>query len=796
MDFKIAVRSLRRNPGFTVSAVAILALGIGANAAIFSVVHGVILQPLGYRDSDRIVSISTAFKNHGQYAQVSGPDFVDFRDQSSVFESMAVYDADVISVATKENAEFTGVAEVSPDFFQTIGIQPSEGRRFTASDQGRAQVALVSDGFWRRHFGNQPIASGHEVRLANLSLEIIGILPGGFHFPEQSATDVWIPMADNLREVSRSANNYRAIGRLKTGVSVQQAQAQLSAIAERLAKAYPDSNKDKGVFVTLLVNFTVRRVRTGLYVLFGAVVLVLLIACANIANLLLARGTSRIRELAIRAALGAGRSQLIRQLFAESVLLAVGGCLGGVLLAKAGLPTLLALAPSNVPRLDQVQIDVSVLLFCLAAAVAATFIFGLGPTLQMSRTDPNEALRFGGSRGALGSATGRLREAFVIAEVALCTVLLVSAGLLLKSFAAMVSVELGFRPESLLVAEVSVSSSGERANETLFKPLLARLSESPRVEAAAITGTLPGQSEGRSDGEYIITGQTMNDMRAGGPEAGFSVVSSSYFQALGIPLIAGRAFSERDDLKGSPVAIISKSLARQSFAHKDPLGEKILCGMDMNSMKWMRIVGVVGDVRMDSPTQPPTAEIYMPYLQHPRADWNVIVKARAHPLSLSETFRADVRKLAPEASVKVTTMENHLASVVSTPRFSSILTSAFAALALILAMMGIYGVMAYSVIQQTAEIGIRIALGADRGAVLRMVLQRALKLTSIGLIAGCAGAIAATRILKSQLFGISATDPSTYALVLILLAAVSILASYIPAFRASRTEPLTALRQE
>ncbi len=796
MDLNIALRSLRRNLAFTVLAVIILGLGIGANTAIFSVVHGVILRRLPYHDPDRIVSITTAFKNRGRYGQVSGPDFADFLNQSTAFVSMAVYDAGVTSVVSNSSAEFAGVAEVSQDFLQTIGVQPIEGRPFARSDHGKAEVALVSESFWQRHFGNQPLTSGRSLRIMNISLEIIGILPEGFHFPEESATDVWIPIADNLQQVSRSAQNYRAIGRLKAGVSVRQAQAQLTAIAERLSRAYPGSNTNKGVFLTQLVNFTVRNVRTSLYILLGAVALVLLIACANIANLLLARGAGRVRELAIRAALGASQLRLIRQLFVESLVLAGAGCAAGILFARAGLPALLALAPKYVPRLDQVRMDPSVLLFCIATGAAASFLFGLVPAFQASRIDPNEGLRAGGSRGIIGGATGTLRQVFVAAEVALCMILLVSAGLLLKSFVAMTSVDLGFHPERLLVAEVSVSTSGQHADEMLFKPLLDRLLNSPQVESAAITRTLPGQADTRSDGQYIVTGQTMNDFKTGGPEAGFSVISPAYFQTMSIPVIAGRTFSDRDDPNAAPVAMVSESLARRSFPRQDPVGQSILCGMDRNSTKWMKIVGVVADVRMDSPTQPDTSEIYMPYLQHPSADRNVIVKARANPLSFAAAFRKHVRELAPDASVKLTTMENHLASVVSTPRFSSILVSAFAALALVLAVIGIYGVMAYSVSQRTAEIGLRIALGADRSDVLRMVLRETFKLTSIGLIAGSAGAIAATRVLKSQLFAISPTDPQTYAFVLILLAGVSILAGYVPAWRASRTEPLTALRQE
>ncbi|MGA8027653.1 MAG: ABC transporter permease [Bryobacteraceae bacterium] len=796
MDLKFALRSLRRDPGFTLLAIIILALGIGANTAIFSVVDAVILRPLAYRDPDRIVAITSTFKHGGKYNHVSGPDFVDLRNQSSAFESMAAYQADVTSVVTNSSAEFAGMAEVSKDFFKTLGIEPVQGRGFIASDwKGKpADIALVSESFWERHFGNQPFSSGRTLKVMSTSFDIIGILPFGFHFPEESATDVWAPFQEQPDQTSRSSGNYMVIGKLKPGASLQQAQAQLTAIADRLSKAYPSANKDKSALVSPLVSFTVRNVRTILYVLLGAVVLVLLIACANVANLLLARASGRIREFAIRAALGAGQGRLVRQLLVESLLLAGAACLGGVAIAKAALPVLVTLAPKYVPRLDQVRMDASVLLFCIAAAVVASFLFGLAPAFQASRIDPNEGLRVGGARGILGGATGRLRQLFVTAEVALCMVLLVSAGLLLRSFSAMTQVDLGFRPERLLVAEVSVPTSGERANEILFKPLLDRLSSSPRIESAALARTVPGERD--SWGSYIIAGQTAKDFTISSPQAGFSIVSPAYFQTMGIPLMGGRSFSDRDDRNAPPVAIISQNLARRSFPKQDPIGQTIFCGLDLVSMKWMKIVGIVRDVRMDSPAQPPEAEIYMPYLQHPRADFSVIVKAGANPLSLAPVVREKVRELNTEASVKLTTMENQLATVVSTPRFSSVLVSVFAGLALVLAIIGIYGVMAYSVSQRTAEMGLRMALGAERADVVQMVLGQALKLTSIGLIAGLAGAAAAARILKSQLFGVSASDPKTYGLMILVLAAVSILASYLPALRASRTEPLDALRQE
>ncbi|HEY3940799.1 MAG TPA: ABC transporter permease [Bryobacteraceae bacterium] len=802
MDTKFALRSLARSPGFTLLAIAILALGIGANTAIFSVVHSVILRPLGYPDPDRLVSISTVFRNRSNYGQVSGPDFLDWRSQTSAFASMAAYSSGVTSVVTTAGAdsysEFTGVAEISEDFLRALGVQPIQGRAFTREEwiPGKAHAALVSASFWQRHFGDAAFSGGHTVKSWGGASEIVGILPAGFHFPEESGTEIWLPFSENLASTNRGGHNYRVVGRLKRGVTVEQAQVQLSALGERLAKAYPGTNKGTSSFVTPLVNFTVRNVKTSLYVLLAAVALVLAIACANVANLLLARGAGRVRELAIRAALGAGRARIVRQLLVESLLLGAAGCGAGVLLAKAVLPLLVAAAPRFVPRLDQVTVDLQVLLFCAGCGFAASLLFGLAPAFQASRVDPSQGLR-GNARGVLGSVTGRLRRVFVTAEVALCMILLVSAGLLLKSFSALTSVDMGFRPNRLLVAELSVPVvSSDRANEVFYKPLLARLSTIPGVQAAALTQTLPGETDTRSDGSYVISGQSLNDMRLGGPEAGFSVVSADYFNAMKIPLAEGRTFSDRDDASALPVAIISEALARRPFARRDPVGQTILCGLDLTSMKWMKIVGVVRDVHMDGPAKAPGAEIYMPYLQHPRQNARVIVRAGENPLSLAAAVRRKVRTMNPEASLKLSTMENHLATVVSTPRFSSELISVFAGLAMLLAVIGIYAVLAYAVTQRTAEIGLRVALGAPREQILRMVLGQALKLTGIGIVVGGFGAIAVTRLLQSQLFHVSTEDPATYLTMIALLTSVALAASYLPAWRASRIEPLKALREE
>jgi len=794
MDLRIAFRSLRRSPGFTFLAVVMLALGIGANTAVFSVVYAVLLRPLNYRNPDRIVSINNTFKSAVGFGQISGPDFLDISHRATAFQSLAAYDSGIEGVVTNGSAELSGVAGVSKDFLATIGIDPLQGRGFTATDYlaRTPAVALVSAGFWDRHFGNTAFAPGRTLKMEDLVLDIVGILPAGFHFPDGAQTQVWIPITNDLGREDRSAHNFRVIGRLKPGVTLSQARAQLTAIASELQREYPASNKDEGLFVTRLVDFNVRGVKSLLYTLFGAVALVLLIACANVANLLLARGTVRLREIAIRAALGAGKARIARQLFIENLVLAGAGCLAGVLLAEFALPVLLTMTPEYVPRIQNAGIDLPVLLFCAGAAFLASVLFGMAPVWKASRINPNEGLRVGGSHGIVGGAAGKLRQAIVTAEIALCLILLVSAGLLLTSFSNLINVNLGFRPEQLLVAEINVPAGPQQANQRVFTPLLERLSNVPGVQSAALTRTLPGETDTRSWGGYIVSGQTMSALQNGGPQAGFSVISPDYFRTLRIPLIAGRVFTARDNVAAEPVAIINETLARQSFPRQNPIGQTILCGMDSASMKWMKIVGVVADTRMDGPAQTPRPEIYMPYLQHPRSDFHLVLRAGVFGNQLREI----VRQLDPDASLKITTMESHLASVLSAPRFSSTLVGIFAGLALLLAVIGIYGTVSYSVAQRTAELGLRVALGADRTSIIGLVLRQSVKFTVLGLLFGIAGAALATRVLQSQLFGISSSDPLTYTLTFAFLAAVSLAAGYLPAWRACRIDPMQALRQE
>jgi putative ABC transport system permease protein len=799
MKIRFALRSLAKNPGFAGLVVLVLALGIGANTAIFSVVNSVLLRPLDFHEPDRIVTLTSAWKNGGRFGQVSTPDFHDWHDQSTAFSAMAKYNQDEVSVVAGKSAEYAGFALVSREFFAAMDVTPKLGRPFSGDDyrKGAAPVILVSEAFWRRHFAGQTPDGHQTVRAVSKVFPIAGVLPAGFRFPGE--TEIWAPDSIFEDTASRSGHNNRVVARLKQGISLEQAQAQMTAIGARLAEAYPESNKNKNVGVTRLQDYTVRNIQLTLYVLLGSVGLVLLIACANVANLLLARATARSREVAIRAAMGASRLQIIGQLFIESLLLSVISGIAGVLLAHWWLSALILLAPKGVPRLDEVSIDGSVLAFALGVSVLASLLFGLAPAMKVSHVDPVEALRQGGTRGVVSGSSARLRQVFVVAEVSLCVVLVVCAGLLLRSVSSLAGVDLGFEPENILTAELGTGVAGDaearRVTEGYFLELLTRVLATPGVQSAALTDRLPLDAS-HSDGSYIVEGQTLKDFSVSSPQAGFTFASTGFARTLGMRVTRGRDFGEQDTLDHPPTVMVSEALAKAAFPNRDPLGRKILCGKDEESMKWMTIVGVVSDAHLDGAATRAQPEMYMPVLQHPSSDFVLLVKTSGDPMAMSETVRRISRELNADVPVRFNTLESKLADSVASPRFLSLLLSLFAGLALCLALVGVYAVMAYAVAQRSAEVGPRMALGAERRDVLSLILGQAFKLTAVGLGIGLVAAALASRVLRSFLFGVTAADPATYATTILLLAAAGILAGYIPAWRASRIDPLEALRQE
>ena len=800
MDLKFALRSLLKNPGFTLLAVLVMALGIGANTAVFSVVNAVLLKPLAYSNPDRIVTLSSLWRKSGGHGQVSAPDYHDWQRQSSAFAAMAYYQNDETSVTAGSSAEYGQVAMVTPEFFRVFALEPVLGRSFTPEEQkaGGTAVVLISQSFWQSHFGGNARALGQTVKMLDKTFSIVGVLPGGFHFPEK--TDIWFPASTFEETESRSAHNYRVVGRLKPDVTLEQAQAQMTSIGTRLEQQYPASNKGKNVAVFRMRDEMVRNVQLTLYLLLGAVALVLLIACANVANLLLAKATTRTREIAIRAAVGASRGRIICQLITESMLMALAAGVAGLILAVWGSAALVALAPTDVPRLAETGIDGWVLAFTLGVSVIASLLFGLAPALHASRVDLNDALKQGGGRAAVGGGAGRMRGALVVAEIALSVILLAGAGLLIKSFNALHNVALGFHPEHVLVMETSVPASdlksAQRATR-FYKDFLRDVAALPGVVASGATRATPGHTA--SDGSYWLDHlPPEGQLNVSAPQAVFSNVTPGAFQTLGIPLRKGRDFNDGDTYEAPFTAIVNEALVRKSFPGQDPVGRVIFCGMDMESMKGMTIVGIVGDVRQYGPAHEPSPEIYMPYEQHPQPSTalSVIVKTTSDPGLLQETLRRKTRERSPEVPVKFTTMDASLAENVAAPRFRTLVLGIFATLAVCLAMAGVYGVMAYLVSQRSNEIGLRMALGASPRDISGLVLREGMLLAGAGLLLGLAGAMAATRLLTSVLFEVKPGDPMTYAAVAVLLAVAALAASYIPAHRASKVDPLIALRQE
>jgi predicted permease len=804
-DLRFATRMLWKNRGFTIVAVLVMALGIGANTAMFSVVNAVLLKPLAFNDPDRIVTLSSLWTKDGHHGTVSSPDFHDWHDQSTAFEAMAYYRGWEMAVTAGTTAEYVYTTRVTPEFFRAFHVRPIVGREFVSEEAkpGGTGAVIISSAYATSHFGTSSNALGYKVRMAGQTLDIVGVMPPAFAFPDK--TDIWYPANSFEPETpSRSGHNYRVVGRLKDGLSLEQAQAQMTAIGTRLSEKYPDSNEGKNVAVTRVRDEMVSHFRLTLWMMLAAVGVVLLIACANLANMLLAKAVARSREIAIRAAVGASRGRIVRQLATESVVLALLAGAIGVLLASWGSRLLVSLAPGDVPRLSEAGIDGRVLLFALGASLVASLLFGLAPALQALRVDLNKSLKQNSARTAGGSVAERMRSALVVAEIALSVVLLAGAGLLIKSFIALQNVTLGFRPERILVMSASVPmrrAFGTAPSDLESQRLAMRFYQDLLTEVATLPGalnvgaTMAAPPNTASNGGYWVD-FLPRELNVSGPQAVFSVVAPGTFATLGIPLKNGRDFNDGDTYDAPFTAIINAALAKGAFPGQDPIGHSIYCGLD--SMKPMKIVGVVGDIRQDGPAQPPSPEIYMPYQQHPEpaSDLSVLVRTPFDPNALAGAMRDKVTKLSADVPVKFTTIEASLTENVAAPRFRTLLLGIFAGLAVCLAMAGVYGVMSYVVGQRVNEIGLRVALGASPADVLRMVLRQSLVLTGIGIVVGLAGAAAVTQLLTSMLFGVKATDPMTYALVVAMLIAVALLASYVPARRAMRVDPMVALRYE
>jgi predicted permease len=796
-DLRYAGRNLRRSPGFAALAILIMALGIGANTAVFSVVNAVLLKPLSYRDPERIVTLSNFSTSREAPSalskQVSVPDFQDWHDQSSSFETMAYYSSREKAVIRGSTAEYARVTSVSPEFFRVFAVDPLVGRSFTVEEMkpGAGGAAMISYTFWQSQFGGDPRALGQAV-LCPEPRPIVGVLPPGFRFPNN--TDIWVSESGTG---SRGGRSVLAVGRLKAGVPLERAQTEITAIARRLEKQFPETNRGLSVGVTRLRDEMVGNVRIMLYLLLGAVTVLLLIACANTATLLLGKATARTREVALRAALGASRKRIVSQLITESLLLAFLAGLSGLMLAYLGSKILVALAPADVPRLAEAGIDLWVLGFTLGMSLITSLLFGLIPALYVSKVELSDALKQGGTRITTGGGIIGIRSVLVVAEVALAVTLVSAAGLLIKSFVALHNVALGFRPENVLVMRATVAapfSVGIPRTRQFFRDMLARVSTLPGVLAAGATMAPPAYVD--STGGYIIDQLPAQPDWSRAPSVVLSVVAPGTFTTLGIPLKSGRDFSDNDASDRPFVAVVNEALVRKSFPNDSPLGRTIFCPFD--SLEGMKIIGVVGDVRQGGPESEPMPECYMPYLQHAfnGASLSLVVRTAGNPEALTQTLESLAHQINPDAPMKSTTMEAMLYEDVAAPRFRTFLFAVFAGLAMCLAIAGVYGVMAYTIGQRSNEFGLRIALGASPGSVVRLVLGQGLALASIGLALGLAASIAGTRLLKSMLFEVQPNDPLVYLAVAVLLGVVALFAGYIPASRAAKIDPVVALRQE
>ncbi|HKN75470.1 MAG TPA: ABC transporter permease [Candidatus Acidoferrum sp.] len=805
-DLKFAVRILTKNRGFTAVAVLTLALGIGANTAIFSVVNTVLLQPLPYRDPGQIISLTQIdLKTHASGALMSYTKYTQIREQSKTLESMAGYYSLTLSLVTEREPEAANGARASIDLFRVLGISPARGRVFLPEEEqdGGPDVAVISDGFWHSHFAGDPAALGKALVLDGKSATIVGILPASFRFPLQfPEPDVWLPRPSEMilltpAQVRGGASYFNMIARLRPRETLKHAQAELDAINASYKQQF-GSNADAtkfGIFAQTLEDSLVGGLRTSLLVLLTAVGFVLLIACANVANLLLARATAREREIAVRKALGASSGRLVRQLLSESILLSVCGGVLGVLLAIALLPSVRSISPGTVPRLAEAKVDAVVLAFSLLLCVFTGIVFGLVPALQTSKKDLHETLKEGGRGSSEGGSRGRFRAALVVAEICVALVLMTVAGLLMQSFSRLMHVNPGFSPENLMAFPMTLPPSRYSQPELqaqFYRQLLEHVKAMPEVRDAGITSYLPLGGGAR----YVFVCPEGRVCEGVGkdPTSAVRQVSAGYFETVRTPLLRGRTIDEKDIAGGSPVAVINETAAKHFFPGQNPVGRHIANSRDMVQRE---IVGVVADVKFNALSAANVEEMYLPMAQVPWPNTTLLVRSEANSQALVSAVRAKIAEIDPTLPVTgISSMEEVVGASIAQPKLTMQFVGIFAGFALLLAAIGIYGVMAYTATARKQEMGIRVALGARPTDILRLVVGQGMRMTLIGIAIGVAASLALTRLLAGLLFGVQATDPLVFSAAALVLAGAAFVACYIPARRATRVDPIIVLRYE
>jgi putative ABC transport system permease protein len=797
-DIRFSLRTLRKRPAFAAIVIATLALGIGANTAIFSVVNGVLLQPLPYPNSDRLVALRDSNPTKQPDSQVAPGNFIEWQKQTKAFSALEAYRTVSYNFTGEGTPERLLAGRVSVGMFKLLGAQPIVGRDFLAEEDqpGHDKAVLIGEGLWRRRFGSDYSVVGKTIRLSGEDFTVVGVMPGAFRLPDQRERELWTPIAFSESEKSLHHAHYiDVIGRLKSDASVEHARADLDTIATRLAQEHPEANSGWTVSVTPLLDFVVGDAKMILWIVFSAVGLVLLIACANVMNLSLARAVTRQREMAIRAALGAGRIRIVRQLVTESVIIAL---IGGVVawpLASWGLKTLLALSPPDLPRISGVSVDSHALLFTLGITLLTGIIFGLAPASELLKRDPNTSLKETGSEPNRGGSQRRIGNFLIVSEVAIALVLLIGGGLLLRTVWRLQNIDPGFDYHNALAVTLQLPEKKYSDNQMVAdfsEQLLQKTSTLPGVEAVGMARILPIIHD-LPTGFYIEGRPREPDNQL--PQTNYSSVSPDYFKAMGIPMKSGRPFDDRDNSKSPRVAIVSESFAKQFFPGESPVGKRI--NVTTGQEAFREIVGVVGDVKQNGLNRETLPHTYEPFAQAPSQFMTMVVRTSIDPNSLVPSIRSQVFEIDHELPLQsFRTLDRVIANSIARQRFTSAVLAVFAAVALLMAIAGLYGVISYAVSQRTHELGIRIALGAQVPDVLRLVLKQGMTFVLIGEALGLLGAFALTRLLSGLLFEVTPTDALTFGGVTVLLSSVAFLACYIPARRATRVDPLIALRNE